>query len=259
MFRTKQNINSNEQTIRKKLSIVTSNESSTDEGSNQKANIYQLRQKTSPNVVVINNKMISTKISNGNQGNINIDHQKDVLIKEIIGNDDIIQENNNDKFRSLFDLNDNKLDTELKFDINNKYIIPNNSSSLMSKNSLKKNYFNKKDKSLDEYFRNNIIKRYKRKNSFNINKLKTSSNNYDNFKFNSNTPKSDMKNKNKTRILSINKKELKYNDSVFTYNQSKNKCDKNNSISRFIFKNNSGVGKQDIKELKEKKIEKIIH
>ena len=253
MFRTKQNTNSNEQTIKKKLSIVTSNESSTDEGSNQKANIYQLRQKTSPNVVIINNKMISTKIPKGNQGNINIDYQKDVLIKEIIGNDDIIQENNNDKFRSLFDLNDNKLDTELKIDINNKYIIPNNSSSLMSKNSLKKNYFNKKDKSLDEYFRNNIIKRYKRKNSFNINKLKTSSNNYDNFKFNSNTPKNDMKNKNKTRILSINKKELKYNDSAFTYNQSKNKCDKNNSISRYIFKNNSSIGKQDIKELKEKK------
>ena len=135
MFRTKQNTNSNEQTIKKKLSIVTSNESSTDEGSNQKANIYQLRQKTSPNVVIINNKMISTKIPKGNQGNINIDYQKDVLIKEIIGNDDIIQENNNDKFRSLFDLNDNKLDTELKIDINNKYIIPNNSSSLMSKNS----------------------------------------------------------------------------------------------------------------------------
>ena len=269
MFRTKQNINSNEQTIRKKLTIVTSNESSTDEGSNQKANIYQLRQKTSPNVVIINNKILSTHIvpedPQNNSGNNNIDYKKDVLIKEIIGNDDIMPDHNNEKFRSLFDLTDNtKLDKELKCDINSKYIIPNSSSSLMSKNSLKKNYFNKKDKSLDEYYRNNIIKRYKRKNSLNINKIKEACNNnftnytnYKNYKnYNCNTPKNELK--NKTRILSINKKELKYNDSALTNNQSKNKRDKNNSISRYIFKNASSVGKQDIKESKEKKIEKII-
>ena len=256
MFRTKQNINSNEHTTRKKLTIVTNNESSTDEGSNQKANIYQLRQKTSPNVVIINNKILSTHIVpeglQNNPGNNNTDHKKDVLIKEIIGNDDIMPEHNNEKFRSLFDLTDNtKLDTELKFDINSKYIIPNSSSSLMSKNSLKKNYFNKKDKSLDEYYKNNIIKRYKRKNSLNINKIKAACiNNFTNCKnyknYNCNTPKNELK--NKIRILSINKKELKYNDSALTNNQSKNKRDKNNSISRYIFKNSSSVGKQDIKE-----------
>lgn len=258
MFRTKQNANNNEQIIKKKSSVLTNNDSSTDEGSNQKSNIYQLRQKTSPNIVILNNKILSThipSITSSRKRNFEFKNDiNDIFIKEIIGKDEMIPQNINDKFRSLFDLTDNnKLDVDIKNDINNKYIIPNNSSSLMSKNTLKKNYFNRKDKSLDEYFRNNIIKKYKRKNSLNINKYHASDN-----KCNCTTPKSDKK--KRTRILTINKNDIKYNDSEFNKNQinNKNKNDKNHSISKFIFKNNSNLSKQELKELKEKKIEKII-
>jgi len=258
MFRTKQNVNNNEQIIKKKSSVLTNNDSSTDEGSNQKSNVYQLRQKTSPNIVILNNKILSThipSITSSRKKNFEFKNDvNDILIKEIIGKDEMIPQNINDKFRSLFDLTDNnKLDIDIKNDINNKYIIPNNSSSLMSKNTLKKNYFNRKDKSLDEYFRNNIIKKYKRKNSININKYNTCDS-----KCNCTTPKSDKK--KRTRILTINKNEIKYNDSEFNKNQinNKNKNDKNHSISKMIFKNNSNLSKQELKELKEKKIEKII-
>ena len=267
MFRTKKNITNNEQILKKISNNLNSNESSTDEGSNQKTNIYQLKQKTSPNIVIINNKTLSTHIpSIVPVDKKNFDFKNDILIKEIIGTDDLLQENNNNtKFKSLYDLANNKSEIELK------NIIPNSNSSLMSKKILKKKYFNKKDKSLDEYIKGKSIKKL-RKNSLNINKLKIFDYDY-NYNYNNyNTPKNE---KNRIRVITLNQNEKNYNDSECkntTSNIDKNsisnsnkkemknngKIDKNSSLSKLFFKNNSNLNKNEIKKMKEKKIEKIM-
>lgn len=147
MFRTKKNVNLNAPIVKRKSKILNSNESSTDEGSNQKTSLYQLKQKISPNIVILNNKTLSTHIPlTSPSGKRNFDFKNDILIKEIIGNDDLLPEKNN-QFRSLFNLNNKDLNKELNEEINN-YNIPNSNSSLMSKNILKKNLFDKRDNSL---------------------------------------------------------------------------------------------------------------
>ena len=85
MFRTKKNVNFNEPILKKKSKISNSNEPSTDEGSNQKTNLFQLKQKISPNIIILNNKTLSTHIpliSHNNKRNFYF--KNDVLIKEII-------------------------------------------------------------------------------------------------------------------------------------------------------------------------------
>ena len=266
MFRTKKNVNPNEPIHKKKSKVLNSNESSTDEGSNQKASLYQLKQKISPNIVILNNKILSTHIPLiSPSGKRNFDFKNDVLIKEIIGNEDFLPEKKN-QFRSLFNLDNKNLDKELNEDINN-YNIPNSNSSLMSKNTLKKNLFNKKDNSLDINSKGYTIKKFKRKKSLNINKLQIFDYN-DYYNKNFNTPKNNMKDRIKKIILNTNEKNLNNSDYNYaknnTYqNSSKSQIkykqyDKNNMISKFIFKNKSNLSKQDLKELKEKKIEKII-
>ncbi len=241
MFRTKQNIINNEQFIKNRISILTSNESLTEEASNQKQNIYHLKEKSPPNGVILNNNFLSKYISSMmplQKRNNNL--KKDFLIKEIIGNDDdMIPENNIEKFRSLFDLANKK---------NGKYIFINKSCSLIPKNKIKKNYFRRKEKSLDEYFRNKIIKKYKRKQTLNINKIKTFNDNY-------NSDSISRKNKNNRSIKIINKNEIINNDSIKSQINNKKKKNKNNSISKYILRNNSNLDKV---ESNEKKIEKII-
>ena len=268
MFRGKKNLNNNEVLAKKISSNVVSNESSTEDGSNQKTNIYQLKQKTSPNIVILNNKLLSSHIPSVNSsGTRNFDFKNDVLIKEIIGNENLLNENQN-QFRSLFNLDDSKkFDMDLKYDINNKHILTSNNSSLMSKNNLKTKIFNNsKEASLDEYIKGNIIKKFKRKKSLNINKLKIFNNefNYNNY----NTPKNNSKNRVKNITLNSNEKDINnsgYNYPIFNLfnnnNNDKNQKEKNssnNSISKLIFKNNSNLTKKELKEMKEKKIEKII-
>ena len=80
----------------------------------QKTNIYQLKLKTSPNIIIINNKILSTHIPSIPVDKQNLDFKNDILIKEIIGTDDLLQENNNSKFKSLYDLANNKSEIELK-------------------------------------------------------------------------------------------------------------------------------------------------
>lgn len=269
MFRTKKNMINNDQIVKKQSNILI-NESSTDECSNNKANIYQLKQKISPNIVILNNKKLSAHIPSISPiGKKHLEYKNDIFIKEIIGTDDVLQNVNDNKFKSLFDLVNNKSDIEIKDDMKKINLIPYSNSSLMSKKTLKKKYCNKKDKSLDECIKGNTIKKFIRKNSLNANKLNIFDYNF-NYK-NYNTPKN---NKNRIRIITLNENEKEYNDldykntiSIFKnsninsikkelkYN---NKIDKESSIAKLIFKNNSNLNKNDLKKLKEKKIEKIM-
>lgn len=105
-----------------------------------------------------------------------------------------------------------------------------------------------------------IIKKFKRKKSLNINKLKIYDyNDFCNNKFIS--PKNHLKDRIKKITLNSNEKNLNNSDYNYAINniyqnssKSQLKYEKNN-ISKYIFKNNSNLTKQD---LKEKKIEKII-
>ena len=163
MFREKKNIKNNDFVSAKKSIIFNNTESSTDECSNHK---YQLKQKISPNMVVLRNKTLLNYIpSIESSTKKNHDFKKDILIKEIINNDEIVPQNNN-KFHSLFDLVDNEKDMETKNKENNKKF---NTSSLVSKNTLKKNSFSRKEKSLDDFIKNNLMKKNQRKNKLNIN------------------------------------------------------------------------------------------
>lgn len=266
MFRTKQNTINYDQILKKN----SNNESSTDEGSNQKTNIYQLKHKLSPNIVILNNKTLSTHIPTIIPSDKqNYDYKNDIFIKEIIGTDDLLRENNN-KFKSLFDLANSKSDIGIKDNI------PNRNDSLISKKSMQKKYFNKNDKSLDEYIKCNSVRKNIRKKSINRNKLKIFDYdfNYNKYKHkNYNTPKND---KNRLRIITLNQNDKNSNDSQYkdiiinniyqnlisTSNKKEvkynNKFDKNSCISKLIFKNNSNLNKNDLKKIKEKKIQKII-
>ena len=262
MFREKKNPSNKETFTRKMTSNLLSNESSTEDGSNHKTNIYQLNQKGSPNIVILNNKLLYSNIQSVNSSQkTNYDFKNDILIKEIIGNENILEENKN-QFRSLFNLDDNnKLDIEFNSNTKIKNIIPYSNSSLISKNIIKNNIFKNKEKSLDEYVKGNKIKNFKIKKSLNVNKLKIFNN--DNIY---NTPKKDLKNRTKKITLNSNEKDNNSGYNYTIFNVLKNKINNNEnwknisniSLSKLIFKNNSNLTKQDIKEMKEKKIQKIV-
>ena len=217
MFRVKKVKNYNE-LFNQNKKIINSLESSTDEGSSQKTNIgIQSNHKNPHNMVILNNKTLSALIPNiiplTTKDN---DFKKDVLIKEIIGNEDNIS-NNSDRFTNIYDSPDNnKPNLPFKIDEgnNNKKLIVHNNASLTGKNNKKKNYNYKREISLEEYFKGNMIKKYKRKNSLNINRLKVFGNDYYINSYN-NTPKMNMK--NRTKNLTLNKKDQQINISGYNY------------------------------------------
>ena len=226
-----------------------------------------MKKKASPNIIILNNKTLSKNIPSINHfGKRNFDFKKDILIKEIIGNENILTESNN-RFKSLYNLDDNNnLEIELIGDTIKKNIIPNSNSSLMSKSNLKKNFFNKKERPLNEYKNGNSKKKFKRKHSLNINKLKFFDNDY-NYNF-YNTPKSHIKNRSKIITLNSNEKNINVSQNNYALTNIYNNLNKSQikfnthydkkNISKFIFKNNSNFTQQKLKELKDKKIEKII-
>ena len=230
MFRTKKTKNNNEPIFKKKSNILNSNESSTDEGSNQKKSINQLKQKPSQEIIILNHKTLFTHIpSIVPSCKRNDDYKKDNLIKEIIGTDEFrTEELIPNKFKSEYDLDN----------INNKNANNNstlhNNISFISNNSLKIVYSNKKE---------NKNNKFKRKNSLNINRLKIfeSDCNFDNH----NTPKNYME--KKTRTIKFNTNE----NTIFNIY-------KNDSKSQMKFENNNNINKQELKAKKQKKLEKII-
>ena len=262
MFRTKKGINNNDQLSKIASNFFNTNESSTDECSNQKHSIYHLNQKTAPNIVILNNKTLSTHIpSIKSPIKKKFEYKKDNLIKEIINND-IISEK--DKFKSLFDLaNDNNLDKDLKDDINNE-ITNHNTCSLMSKNTLKKNCLNIKDYPLDDFIKTNILKKNKKKNSISINKLKIFNNN--NYEIKNYNQRNDMKNREKKIFVKSNENQLNNSDFNYTinniYKKSSKSHMKNNifSVKKNIIPKNiyNSPNNAELKILKEKKLEKII-
>ena len=178
----------------------------------------------------------------------NLDFKKDILIKEIINNDENLPQNNN-KFHSLFNLVNNENDMEIQNNENNKKY---NTSSLTSKNTLKKNIFSRKEKSLDDFIKNNLKKKNQRKNTLNINKLKIYNSIYGN-----SIPKKDILqrlNLSKKNIISPKEKYL--SDFELNYTLS-NSLYHNLSKCQMTY-NNSSVDKEKEKRLKEKKIETII-
>ena len=246
MFREKKNIKNNDLVSAKKSIIFNNTESSTDECSNHK---YQLKQKVSPNMVILRNKTLLNYIpSIESSTKKNHDFKKDILIKEIINNDEIVPQNNN-KFHSLFDLVDNEKDMETKNKENNKKF---NTSSLVSKNTLKKNSFSRKEKSLDDFIKNNLMKKNQRKNKLNINKLKIYNSIYGN-----STPKKEILHRlNLSKKKLINSKEKYLSDIELNYTLS-NSLYHNLSKCQMSY-NNSSVDKEKEKKLKEKKIETLI-
>lgn len=182
MFRTKKNMTINETILTKKSSIFTNTESSTDECSNHKSTINQFKHKISPNIIILNNKYLSTHMASipsitsipsipsiESSDKRNFNYKKEDLIKEEINND-IFPETAN-RFRSLYDLDEKKSNLDLNNEVYNQNDMCTRTSSLMSKNTLKKNYYNIRENSVDNFIKNNILKKSKRKN-ISINKLK---------------------------------------------------------------------------------------
>ena len=230
----------------KKSVIFNSTESSKDDCSNHK---YQLKQKVSPNMLFLRNKILLNNIpSQESSTKKNINFNKDILIKEIINNNEIVPQNNN-KFHSLFDLVGNENDMETKNKENNKKF---NTNSLISKNTLKKKIFSRKEKSLDDFIKNNLLKKNQRKNTLNINKLKIYNSIYGN-----STPKKDIIHRlNLSKKNKINSKEKYLSDLELNYTLS-NSLYHNLSKCQMTY-NNSSVDKGKEKKLKENKIETII-
>lgn len=166
MFRTKRNYNCNESTKRKPSIIFNcSNNSSIDDCYNIKNNIRKLKQKKSKNIVALNIKTLPNYISQKNSK---------ILKKDIISNYNNLTINKK-KFENLTDLNYNKkiiynkLCTEIRY--NSKSNKNNSSRTLMSKNSLKKKYFNIKNKYFKNLIKNNKSKKVSKKNPIIINKF----------------------------------------------------------------------------------------
>ena len=246
MFREKKNIKNNDFMPTKKSIIFNNTESSTDECSNHKS---QLKKKVSPNMVILRNKSLLKYIPSIEPLNKkNLDFKKDILIKEIVNNDEVVPQNNN-KYRSLLDLVDNESDMEERNKENNKKF---NTNSLVSKNTLKKNSFSRKEKSLDDFIKSNLMKKNQRKNTLNNNKLKIYNSIYGN-----STPKKDILSRlNLSKRNIINSKEKYLSD-----------LELNNTLSNSLYhnlskyqttNNNSSVDKEREKKIKQKKIETLI-
>ena len=225
MFRSKKKVitHESELLLKNKSNILNSNDSSINEGTILKETIYHFKNKASPNIQILDNKILSNNIPSFiDSEKRNFDFKNDILIKEIIGNEKNLFTESNNKYRSLFNLDeDKKFDIELNDYSNKKKYIPN--SYIKSRNNIKKNYFDKNGNALDLYIRGNIIKKFKRKYSLNKNKLKIFENNFNCY----NTPKSDKK--NRTERITINYIEKYKND--FQINYAMNNFYKNSSKS----------------------------
>lgn len=230
MFRTRKNA---EQIPKKKNLIFNNNESSTDECSNPKNSLYQKCKKQSSKIEILKNISASKDISSIMcSEKKKSDLKDDYFIKEIINNDNENILKTNEKFISLVDNRiDNYNDFELK--INKKNLVDN---QLMSKNSLRRNFNNKKESLINGIFKKNIMKKNKTNNLNNHSKLKLNKNGYIN-QFS--TPKSNNK---YLKSLYLNIKENDKNSSKRNF--------RNTSFSQHKF--------QDINEIKQKKIEKIM-
>lgn len=170
MFRTKKNYNVNKSNKRKSSFIFNdSNESSLDDCYNIKNNLNHLKVKKSKNVIALNIKTLPNYISSMNTK---------LLKTESISNYNNLTINKN-KSNKIIDLNENnneinkhknkgQVSKKAKDKIDNK---KNYSTRvLMSKNSIKKNYFNIKNKFFENIFKNNKIAS-KSKIPININKF----------------------------------------------------------------------------------------
>lgn len=235
MFREKKNIAKNDHICKKKINILNIKESPTNEWTNQKTNIYQIKQSPYQEIFIENKKTLSSYIPSFiSFGKRKFDFKNDILIKEIIGAED------NNKFKTEFKLsNINNIDNNLFDNIKNSPF--NCNVSLIQNKSLKINYSYEKPKSLEENGKENINKIYKRENSLNIDRSKFIDNNFNYINYY--TPKNYMKNRNKTN----------------NFNDSKSSTKSNNiKINNKYHKNSSNLNKQNLKEIKKKKLEKII-
>ena len=241
MFRTKKNYNFNKSNKRKSSFIFNdSNESSLDDCYNIKNNLNHLKAKRSKNVIALNIKTLPNYISSMNTK---------LLKTDSIGNYNNLTINKN-KFNKILDLNEKSnemhkqknISKEKKDNIDNK---KNYSTRvLMSKNSIKKNYFNIKNKFFENIFKNNKITS-KNKIPININKFSfldlKHKNKGTNNKFS--TPKNRIINKNKI---------VKFKNLSFDYNILNKK-----NISKSNSKNNISIKYSYTKD-SIRKSEKII-
>ena len=229
MFRSRKNT---EQIPKKKNLIFNNNESSTDECSNPKNSLYQICKKQSSKIEILRNLSASKDGSSiMSSEKRKSDLKDDYFIKEIIINDNENPLKTNEKFISLVD---NRADNNNIYLKNNKKNLINN--QLMSKNSIKRNYNNKKESLINGIFKKNIMKKNKTNNFNNHSKLKLNSNGYIN-QFS--TPKNNDKH---LKSLYLNSKGVDKNSEKRNF--------RNISFSQRKF--------QDINEIKQKKIEKIM-
>lgn len=225
MFRTKKNYNFNKSNKRKSSFIFNdSNESSLDDCYNIKNNLNHLKAKRSKNVIALNIKTLPNYISSMNTK---------LLKTDSIGNYNNLTINKN-KFNKILDLNEKSneihkkknISKETKDNIDNK---KNYSTRvLMSKNSIKKNYFNIKNKFFENIFKNKKITS-KNKIPININKFSFLDLKHKNkgAKHKFSTPKNRIINKNKI---------VKFKNLSFDYNVLNKK-----NISKSNSKNNISI------------------
>ena len=226
MFRAKKNT---EQKQKKKNNIFNNNESSTDECSNQKNSIYQINKKQLSKIEIFRNKIPAqdnSPIISSEKRKLEL--KDDSFIHEIINNEDDNSSKATEKFINLID---NKIKSKYDAKINKGKIIKN---KLMPNKSLKKNFNNTKDCLMEDIFKKNIIKKNKRKNWNNLNKLKLNANIIQFF-----TPKIAIRQLNN---LLTNQKELNKNKNTNIL--------ENISFSEYKFKN--------IEEIKHKNVEKLL-
>ena len=236
MFRTKNNYNVNKSNKRKSSFIFNdSNEFSIDDCYNIKNNLNRLKVKKSKNVIALNIKTLPSYISSMNTK----------LIKtESMSNYNNLTINKN-KFNKILNLNENSNEINKKKNksqtckgkkenFNNKK--NHLSRALMSKNSIKKNYFNIKNKFFENIVKNNK-KTSKNKIPININK----------FKF------LDLKNKNKAaykkcstpknRIINKNKivkfNNLSFDNNILNKKNISKSKSKNNISTKYNFTKDS--------------------
>ena len=227
MFRTRKNT---EQISKKKYLIFNSNESSTDECSNQKNSIYHINKKQSSNIKILKNKFSTQNISSNNSSEKRKNElNQDCYIKEIINSDDENNQRSREKFIILIN---NKLNNENDLYFEKKKVVNN---ELIQKNHLKRNN-NKTVCLIGGFFKKNFIKKSKRKNVNNLNKLILKDNEYINNFF---TPK------NTDRQF----KRVWLNMQGFSKNSEKNNF-KSISLSQYKIKDKS--------QLKQEKIGNII-
>jgi hypothetical protein len=229
MFRAKKNYNFNKSNKRKSSFIFNdSNESSLDDCYNIKNNLNHLKVKKSKNVIALNIKTLPNYIPSMNTKLLKTDNMSNC-------NNLTIKKNKSNK---IIDLNENnkeinkqknkvKVSKKAKDNIDNK---KNHSTRVMSKNSIKKNYFNIKNKFFENIVKNNKITT-KNKVPININK----------FSF------LDLKHKNKAAYINcstpknriINKSKIvKFNNLSFDKNIYLNMKLNKKNISKSNSKNN---------------------